>query len=154
MRRTISIVVLGGLTLAGSMGAECYGLGLGSATRFTATLSGDRAVPPVDSDGSGTGTFVLNAAETELSYDISASDLSGSLTAAHFHFSAQGANGTGDIVFDISDSITQDGDEVTLVGVWPLTAADLVNLRINYIYVNLHTGLNPGGEIRGNLTAE
>ena len=46
----------------------------------------------------------------------------------------------------------EDGGEVTARGTWPVTAEDVTNLRIAYIYVNLHTDQNPGGEIRGNLT--
>ena len=87
-----------------------------------------------------------------LDYDITASGLSGDVTAAHFHFSAAGAAGFGDVVFAISDAVVNDGDGgVTAEGSWDLTAADLANLRTAYIYVNFHTATNPAGEIRGNL---
>ena len=48
--------------------------------------------------------------------------------------------------------VVNDGDGgATAEGVWNLTAEDVFNLRVNYIYVNLHTEANPAGEIRGNL---
>ena len=135
------------------LGAGCGLYGSSDATEFRATLTGDAERPdPVQTDGMGTGTFSLSDDESQLSYNISASDLSGDVTGAHFHFSADGAAGAGDIVFPITDSIVNDGNGgVTAEGTWDLTAADVVNLRILYIYVNLHTEANPAGEIRGNL---
>ena len=97
------------------------------------------------------GTFMLNAAETELAYDITASGLSGPLTGAHFHFSATGAAASGPIVFDITDAVMEEGGAVTARGTWAVTAEDVTNLRVRYIYVNLHTDQNPAGEIRGDL---
>lgn len=74
------------------------------------------------------------------------------MIGAHFHFSVDGAAGSGEIVFAITDMIVNDGDGgATADGTWPLTAVDLVNLRLDYIYVNFHTEANPAGEIRGNL---
>ena len=155
MRRQRVSLVLSALLLAGNMGGECYDDIYGSSTssRFTTTLSGDAEVPTVVSDGMGTGTFELSADETSLSYSITASGLSGPLTGAHFHFSAAGPAGSGDVLFDISDSIEEIDGEVTLEGMWPLTVGDVNNLRLNYVYVNLHTQANPSGEIRGNITA-
>ena len=148
-------LLLGALLLAGNMGGECYNdiYGGSTSSRFTTTLSGDAEVPSVDSDGTGTGTFELSADESSLSYTITASGLSGPLASAHFHFSASGPAGNGDILFDISDSIEEISGVITLEGSWPLTAGDLANLRLNYVYVNLHTQATPSGEIRGNVAA-
>ncbi len=155
MRRKKTLSLLSMLLVAGSMGGECFTDIYGGSTsdRFTATLSGGAEVPPVDSNGTGTGTFELSADESSLSYNITVSGLSGPLAAAHFHFSATGPAGNGDVLFDISDSIEEISGEVTLEGTWPLSAEDVVNLRVNYVYVNLHTEANPSGEIRGNVTA-
>lgn len=135
------------------LGAGCGLYGPGDATEFRATLTGDAERPDsVDTDAMGTGTFSLNADETQLSYSLSASGLSGDLTGAHFHFSADGAAGSGGIVFGITDSVVNDGNGgVTAEGTWNLTAEDVLNLRLDYIYVNLHTEANLAGEIRGNL---
>ncbi len=153
MRMNLTVVFLS-VTLLGA-GCGLYGIGNPSndATEFTATLTGDAERPdPVVTDAMGTGTFSLNADETELTYNISASGLSGDVIGAHFHFSVDGAAGSGEIVFAITDMIVNDGDGgATADGTWPLTAVDLVNLRLDYIYVNFHTEANPAGEIRGNL---
>ena len=135
------------------LGAGCDLYFPNDATEFEATLTGDAERPdPVQTDGMGTATFSLTADESQLSYDIVASDLPGDVTGAHFHFSPDGAAGSGGIVFPITDSVVNDGDGgATAEGIWNLTAEDVVNLRLNYIYVNLHTEANPAGEIRGNL---
>ena len=154
MRNQFALTLLSALLVVGSMGGECYTDIYGGSTsaRFSTTLSGNAEVPPVDSNGTGTGTFELSADESSLSYNITVSGLSGPVTAAHFHFSATGPAGSGGVLFEITDSIEEISGETTLEGTWPLTAEDVVNLRINYIYVNLHTEANPTGEIRGNVT--
>ena len=153
MRMNLTAVLLS-VTLLGA-GCGIYGIGSPSsdATEFPATLTGDAERPdPVDTEATGSGTFSLNEDETQLSYNISASGLSGDVIGAHFHFSADGAAGSGGIVFAITDSIVNDGaGGATAVGVWNLSAADVLNLRLDYIYINFHTDANPAGEIRGNL---
>ncbi len=154
MRNRKAISLLSALLVTVSTGGQCFTDIYGGSTsdRFTTTLSGNAEVPPVDSNGTGTGTFELSADESSLSYNITVSGLSGPLAAAHFHFSAAGPAGSGDVLFDISDSIEEINGEITLEGTWPVTAEDVVNLRVNYVYVNLHTEANPSGEIRGNVT--
>lgn len=126
-----------------------------SSEQFTAALTGAAERPnPVDTNATGSGTFSLNSDETELSYSVSASGLSGDVTGAHFHFSADGAAGSGVVVFPITQSVVNDGNgRATAEGTWSLTAADLLNLRLGYIYVNFHTEANVAGEIRGNLNS-
>ncbi len=153
MRMNLTVVFLS-VTLLGA-GCGLYGIGNPSndATEFTATLTGDAERPdPVVTDAMGTGTFSLNDDETQLSYSVSASGLSGDVNGAHFHFAVDGAAGAGPIVFPITDMVVNDGNGgATANGVWDLTAADVLNLRLDYIYVNFHTDENPAGEIRGNL---
>lgn len=149
MRRIyLAVMLLGSVS-----GAGCDLYFPNDATAFEATLSGDAERPdPVVTDGMGTATFTLSADESQLNYNIVASDLSGDVTGAHFHFSADGAAGSGGIIFAITDTVVNDGDGgATAEGVWNLTAEDVLNLRLNYIYVNLHTEANLAGEIRGNL---
>ena len=153
MRMNLTVVLLS-VTLLGA-GCGLYGIGNPSsdATEFQATLSGGAERPdPVDTEATGSGTFSLNDDETQLTYNISATGFSEDVTAAHFHFSAVGANGSGGVVFAITDSVVNDGaGGATAEGVWNLSDADVLNLRLDYIYVNFHTGTNPAGEIRGNL---
>jgi hypothetical protein len=61
---------------------------------ITTTLSGGNEVPPTMSGGTGAGTLVVNLATGEVSSaSISASGLSGAVTAAHIHQGAAGVNG-------------------------------------------------------------
>jgi hypothetical protein len=121
--------------------------GGGTETNFTANLTGAQEIPPVTTNATGSGTFTLNAAQTELSYNVPFSGLSGPLTLAHFHRGAAGVEGPP--VFTIP---LVPGVQGTLQGTWVLTAADAADLMAGNIYVNLHTALNPDGEIRGQLT--
>lgn len=84
------------------------------AIAFKATLTSGAEVPPILDEGSGgIGTFVLNDAQTRLTYDVLlfGLDLDGlqtpsnafdSVTRAHFHNAAVGVNGG--IVFGIIDT--------------------------------------------------
>jgi hypothetical protein len=114
---------------------------------FTAQLEGSQEVPAVTSSATGTGWFILNPEETELTYHVTFSGLT--LAASHFHMAPAGTAG------GVVRAITFDGN--TASGVWkstdtqaltPELAADLL---AGNIYVNIHTSANPGGEIRGQV---
>ncbi|KAA0231755.1 CHRD domain-containing protein [candidate division KSB1 bacterium] len=138
---------------AANPGGEIRGQVLeGAEIVFLAVLNGAQENPPVATNASGGGRFVLNAEQTELSYIIKVGNLSGPITASHFHNAASGTNGP--VVRNISFT---DG---AASGVWsstdatqPLTPALLAELLAGNIYVNVHTAANPGGEIRGQLTS-
>ena len=148
------LAVLSSVALLGS-GCGLYGIGVppSNETEFRATLSGGAERPdPVDTEATGSGSFSLNDDETQLTYSVTASGLSGDVIAAHFHFAADGAAGSGPAIFTITDSVINDGaGGATADGTWDLSDDDVRNLRLDYIYVNFHTDANPGGEIRGNL---
>ena len=118
---------------------------------FTAAIDSAQEVPsPVGAvPGKGTGSFSLNDARTELSYSITVTGLSGSISAAHFH------NGPAGTAAGVVRTITMTGNIAT--GVWkstdsqPLTATLLNELFKGRMYVNFHTATNPGGEIRGQV---
>jgi len=117
---------------------------------FFAQLTGSQEHPPVATTAAGVGMFVLNEEQTELSYNVSTTGLSGPSTAAHFHNAAAGVNGP------IVRAITFTGE--TASGVWSstdtvqaLTPVLLVELLAGKLYVNVHTAANPNGEIRGQV---
>lgn len=124
-------------------------IGGGEPVTFTATLSGDHVVPPVQTSATGTGTFTLNAQRTELAYEISASGLSGPVIEANFHKGAPGTNGTD--AFDVTGDIVDTNGQITASGVWPLQASDVTALLDGNIYFQIHTEQNPEGELRGQL---
>lgn len=116
--------------------------------QFTAKMSGANEVPPVTTTASGTGSFILNASGTALSYTITINGLT--ITAAHFHNGAQG------VAAGVVKNLTFVNNTAT--GVWsstdatqPLTDSLLSELLRGRLYVNAHTTANPGGEIRGQV---
>ena len=128
---------------------------------YRAELNGGQEVPPVSTPATGTGTFVLNAAGTELTFSISYEGLVGQLLGsigAHFHAPAMvGMNAP--IVRaltpgELNGSTVPDG---TFSGVWtsadsqPLTPQLVEDLRNGLVYFNIHTTDFPGGEIRGQI---
>ncbi len=123
------------------------------ASGFTAIINGGQEVPPVSTLGTGTGVFVLNAAETELTFVITVTGLSGGgVTAAHFHNAPTGSNSAMFV-----RPLTADFSGNTATGIWrntdsdPLTPTLVAALKARQIYVNIHTAANPGGEIRGQV---
>jgi hypothetical protein len=115
---------------------------------FTASVDGSQETPPVTTSATGTGSFVLNASGSQLTYSITFNGLS--ITAAHFH------NGPVGTAAGVVKSLTFTNGTAT--GVWsnsdptqPLTDSLLVELLKGRLYVNGHTSANPGGEIRGQV---
>ncbi|GJM24235.1 MAG: hypothetical protein DHS20C16_06500 [Phycisphaerae bacterium] len=123
------------------------------AKSFVADLSGAAERPdPVQTNATGTATFELNDAGTQLTYNITAEGLSGDVSGAHFHLSDNGPEGSGGVVFGFTEVVVNDGNGgATAQGTWDLSADDVADIRAGDIYVNLHTDANPAGEIRGNL---
>lgn len=131
---------------------------------FTANLTGSAEVPPVETNATGTGEFVLNEDGDELSYNIEVEDLEGVLMA---HIHQGGANENGPIGVwlynssEPSDEISGELSSGTITaeslnetkGPWQgQNVSDLVDsIESGQAYVNVHTEANPGGEIRGTI---
>jgi hypothetical protein len=145
--------------------ADAFGDGL----RFSARLSGAQEGQGVDSQGFGRATVRFDAAFTQVFVDLRVDGLTGTFTRAHFHCNRPGANGPiafglvdpGPLVFDgrrvrgvltNADFSGSDCGAVALVG-RPVNniAALAFAMRDGLVYVNVHTDLFPGGEVRGQL---
>ncbi|MFT4267451.1 MAG: CHRD domain-containing protein [Xenophilus sp.] len=112
---------------------------------FSTRLDGRNEAPPVYSMGTGTLDAVLNRNTGLLRFRIGYSNLSGPITAAHFHGPAEvGANAAPVITLNPPFPNPYEGR----VQLTPVQAADLLAGRW---YLNLHTAQNPGGELRGQL---
>lgn len=121
-----------------------------SVSSCSATLDGDQEVPPVVTDGTGNATMEFDPSTNELSWTIDFSDLSGAATAAHFHGpAAAGANA--DVQVNIGDV---SGLESPMDGSAELTSEQVTMLLDEELYINIHTGANPSGEIRGQVSCE
>ena len=99
----------------------------------------------ITSTGSGDGIATLDTETKELGYTINYKGLTSAATMAHIHGpAAEGAN-AGVVVPLAAPTGTQ------VVGVVTLTDAQIADLNAGKYYVNIHTGTNKGGEIRGTL---
>ena len=128
-----------------------------ATTIFTATLTGSQETPPVATPATGFGTFVLNDARTDLSFDVDYAGLiGGPVVGAHFHDAPVGVAGPVVRGLDISGATSPNG---AFAGVWrstdsqPLTPFLVDELFADRIYFNVHTATFPAGEIRGQLAA-
>lgn len=108
---------------------------------YASDLMGDNQVPAVVTDAWGAAEMSL--AGNTLTYSMDVFDLSGDVTAAHFHMAAAGENG------DVAHTIAFDGFSAD--GTWELTTDDMTALTEGNLYINVHTDMNADGEIRGQV---
>ena len=123
---------------------------------FVATMNGAGENPPKAVAATGTATIVKNGAT--YTYTITYTGMSGALTGAHIHGPAgAGVNANVIVPFDVTGA----GTSGTLTGTF--TGTNNVNISPDSLdklmtsgnaYVNLHTALNGGGEIRGPLSKQ
>jgi len=121
-----------------------------SGVGLSAFVDGDQEVPPVVSTATGLGTFTLT--DAGLIYHINVEGLT--IDMAHFHLAAEGINGP------VVRSLTTEFSGGKAAGIWtaqdtePLTASLTDALLAGEVYVNIHTAMHPGGEIRGQLVVD
>jgi CHRD domain len=116
------------------------------AEKFKATLDGKSEVPPNASAGTGTADIDYDPATKKLSWKLTYTGLSGPATAAHFHGPAEPGKNSG-VAVAIPGATSSPAD-----GSATLTDAQAADLEAGKYYVNVHTGTNPAGEIRGQVT--
>jgi mono/diheme cytochrome c family protein len=137
---------------AGQRTAERAAVSPGTYTLKTA-LSAKQEVPApkgaARAVGSFTATFtVVKATSTKLAWRLTFSRLSGPATAAHIHLGAPGK--AGKVVVTLCGPCAS-GAHGTYTK--PIPAAVQTALISGKAYVNVHTKLNPAGEIRGQFKA-
>ena len=132
---------------------------------FVATLSGDKEVPPVQTQATGTAGFSqphLN----NMTYGIQVSNIEG-VMGAHIHQAKEGQNGPIIVTLFKADNETGTGPvNGQLVGgtisndmlEGPMAGktleGDLVKaIQNGEAYVNVHTAQNPDGAIRGQIVS-
>lgn len=127
--------------------------------KFKSKLSGDQEVPPIQTNASGMAWYKPMA--DSIWYKINVTDIQG-VTGAHIHSGKEGENGPVVVVLFTSDpptgqitgklvkgNITQDMLEGPMDG---MQLSDLIStMKNNETYTNVHTELNPMGEIRGQI---
>ena len=116
--------------------------GFAAAIDIKLALTGDQEVPPVKSEGSGTGFFAVSN-DMAITGSVTTKGIMG--TAAHIHQAAPGANGP------VIIPLTKNGDTYSVPANARLSDAQSAALTAGTLYVNVHTAANPGGELRAQL---
>ena len=142
---------------------------------FTTTLTGSQEVPPTGSPGIGSALVTLDTVTNLLTVNVSFAGLGSPTVASHIHCcAAPGVNamvattvptfpgfplgvttGTYLMTFDLTLASTYNPAFITAHGgtVAGAQAAFIAGLTSGQTYLNIHTSMFPGGEIRGQLQA-
>ena len=143
--------------------------------RFRGLLHGYNEVPAVSTVATGDFTARISKDESQIDYELTYSDLEGSVTQAHIHFGQPGVNGgisvwlcgnPGPGVTPPAGTQACPPSPATITGT--LTAANVVGpaaqgiaagefeelvnaIRAGKTYANVHSTKFPGGEVRDQL---
>lgn len=160
------VVLLAAGTLASASSSALFALDAKTPGARTATLSGYQGSPPISTPGKGTFIIAPGPGGQSMEYELTYSDTKGVPVLAHIHFAMPGVNG-GVMAFlcggggkpDCPMSGTVSGT-ILPSDVQPITAQGIAAgdfqkvvaaILANATYVNVHTSLFIGGEIRGDL---
>lgn len=151
MRTTRVFTVLAAVALVGvACGDDATGIPAGLEV-FTATLNGANERPsPVTT--TATGTAIVTVLGNLVSWKVDVVDID-SIVAGHIHHGP--ADSAGPVRVDFNPPVTRQNFTGTAT-VGSATVADsiLVFMRNGRGYVNIHTAVNGGGEIRGQLAKQ
>lgn len=140
---------------------------------FTADLSGANENPPTATSATGSAVVTWNTATSQMTVDVAFEGLTAGTLASHIHccavppanamvatpvptfpgFPGGVTSGTYHHTFDMTDAGSYNPAFVTAHGgtVAGAEAALLAGLLAGQAYLNIHTTMFPGGEIRGVL---
>ena len=127
--------------------------------KFSALLSGDQEVPPIQTNASGVAWFKPN--QDSIEFKLNVTDLQGTIMA-HIHNEKQGEIGPPVVALYNSDSPTilmngklASGNITPNMLEGPMAGKQIANLTTAMknaeTYVNVHTQQYPNGEIRGQI---
>lgn len=113
---------------------------------LTANLQGVQEVPANNSEGGGLSTVFLDRYNLKVYGTSTFLNLTDTITMAHIHIAPAGTNGR------VILPLTFDGFRTgTMSGTGTLTEPVADSMIRGFTYVNVHSKLFPGGEIRGQL---
>ena len=122
--------------------ASFFVVSVQAETVFVANLDGLQEVPTNSSTAAGTGTIILNDAETQVTVSLYFDDLSSPQTVAHIHSPApKGANA----------GVLQTLPNGNFSQTFSISPTELANLKNGLWYFNIHNSNFPTGEIRGQI---
>jgi hypothetical protein len=131
---------------------------LRSGIGFISLPDSSQENPPTFTHASGTGSFILNEAHNQLTYNLTYIGLSSNLTSgSHIHIGRIGTGGVNDSIVKTL-ALSGGAPEATISGTWQITDAmefltpSLVDsLLAGVLYADFHTTADNGGEIRGQI---
>lgn len=135
--RFLAAMVVGLAAVGASSSAHAH------VVRRVCLLTGSQETPPVASPAVGCGVFVIDTAANTAQFHIVVGGLLAAETAAHIH--GPGAPGVAaGVIFPLPPGPVK-------TGVWNYPQALEGALLGGDLYVNVHTGAFPGGEVRGQI---
>ena len=159
MRRVLSLTTAGAMVLLFSSTAQAQTLS------FTAALHGGGEVPAVSTGAAGTATVTWNTTTKAGTYRVEVYNMPSGTVASHIHVGA--SNVAGPVVINYTVPAGGISNDYTLSGTFG--CSDVVPrqpqginscedfeqaLLLNNTYVNVHSQVNGGGEIRGQLVRQ
>lgn len=111
-------------------------------------LNGANHVPAVTTNGKATFFGVLDPSTATLSYQLTYAQFNSGAqaTAAHFHYGAAGVSG------GVAETINLTGN--TTAATWTaIPDSSMAKLVRRSFYINIHSTLHAGGEVRGQVTS-
>lgn len=118
-------------------------------------LSGANEVPAVNTGTTGEFTVRYDVDQRRLDFAVTVVPTTTTpitVTAAHIHRAPAGVNGG--VLYHLTMNTTLPAfvtDTLTLQGSLTLTGTEPISLLTQGFYINVHTTVNPGGEIRGQI---
>ncbi len=122
---------------------------------LASTLTPEAEIPLATAPGaSGSAAIVLDTDTSEFSWVIEFKGLTGSATAAHFHKGEVDEAGPVEFNLETDSGVIFDGIGQTsgiFSGGTTLSSTEIDDVLAGLWYINIHTDINPSGELRGQI---
>jgi probable HAF family extracellular repeat protein len=109
--------------------------------RFFAQLNGAQETPPNASTATGSGIVLLNSTDTSALVGLKFSNLTSTEMGAHIHTGAMGTDGPVTFAMPTTNPVIDSSISPT--------TQQVADLKAGSQYMNVHSSIFPGGEIRG-----
>lgn len=140
---------------AGGGAAGGLGGAAGSTTQtYSVTLNGPMDMLPTVL-GTGTATVTLNTVTGAVTVTGTYTGLTGAATMAHIHGPALPTATAGVLVtLVVTPGTDVTGGTISTMSGAMLTAPQITDMLTGMTYLNIHTAMHTGGEIRGNINTQ
>lgn len=145
MRKRMAVLVGGVVAVVGVVAAVALARPSMSSMSFKANLDTRQEVPKeTGASIRASGKFTATLAGTKLTWKLTFGHLTGTATAAHLHSGTKGK--AGPVIVPLCGPCKSPAS-----GTARVAASITKMLESGNTYVNVHTGKNPNGEIRGQV---